>query len=250
MRWWLAAACALRLTAADDLGEIAPDRPGMTDPPGVLRRGIYQTELGTTVQWEKEGTVMLTMGTPTFRIGVGRQMELRFGGDGLSARRTNRAVVGHSDFSMGIKRRVWSEGRVRPLFSLIPSVSMPVGNRNFTTYAFAPGVKLSLEKGVWGDVGVQGNLCWTAAKDDSGRFAESAQTVSVERDVWMGFGAFGEVYRRKAEHRVGPPQYIVDGGITRGLNQHVVVDVSAGRVVEAGPRGWFIGFGIAFRHVR
>lgn len=237
-------------------GEIAPDRPGMTDPPGVLRRGILQTELGTSVQWERHGeerTVLLTMGTPTLRLGLGGATELRFAGDGMSALRTDygrrrEAVVGHSDYSLGVKRQVWSEGKLRPLFSLIPSVSMPVGNRRFSSYAFAPGVKLSMSKDLWGDVSASGNLCWTASKDDLGRYAESVQTLSIERDVAWGFSAFGEGYRRRSEHRAGVPLYILDGGVTRSLNRNVVVDISAGRVVEAGPQGWFIGFGIAFRH--
>lgn len=256
MKWLLAVVCALPVAGQQEVGDISPDRPGLTDPPGVLQRGILQSELGTTLQWERHGDerlLFLTMGTPNIRLGVGRGTELRFGGDGIdgvrtSRNRTRQSMVGHSDVSMGLKRQVWSESRFRPLFSVIPVVSMPVGNRQFTSYSFVPGVKLSLQKDLPGGFGASGNLSWTSWKDDMGRYAENVQSLSVDHDVGFGFGVFAEGYRRRAQDREGPTQYILDGGVSRAINRHVMVDVSFGRVLESGPHGWFFGFGIAFRN--
>ncbi|MBS1830799.1 MAG: transporter [Acidobacteria bacterium] len=257
MKRFVAVLYAFPLLGQQEIGEISPDRPGMTDPPGVLQRGILQSELGTTMQWERHGEerlLFLTMGTPNIRLGIGHGTELRFGGDGIDGLRTSRnrirsSMVGHSDVSMGLKRQVWSESRWRPLFSVIPAVSMPVGNRQFTNYSFVPGVKLSLAKDLPAGFGASGNLCWTSWKDDMGRYGENVQTLSLDHDVGWGFGAFAEGYRRRAQNREGPTQYILDGGFTHAVNRNVMVDVSFGRVVEAGPHGWFFGFGIAFRNV-
>lgn len=103
MKWIVAVLCVLPLIAVDEIGDISPDRPGMTDPPGVLRRGILQNELGTTLQWERHGEdrlLYLTMGTPGIRLGIGGGTELRFGGEGIdglriSRERVRRSLVGH-----------------------------------------------------------------------------------------------------------------------------------------------------------
>lgn len=150
--------------------------------------------------------------------------------------------------SVGLKKQVWGETRFRPLFSVIPAVTMPVGNRQFTSYSFGPGVKLGMQKDLPGGFGASGNLCWASWKDDLGRYAENVQTLSIDHDVGLGFGVFAEGYRRRAQKREGPTQYIVDGGVTRAINRNVMVAVSFGRVLESGPHGWFFGFGIAFRN--
>lgn len=239
-----------------EVGEIAADRPGFSDPPAVLPRGILHTEFGFASQWERHGDErrwLLTMGSPTVRVGIGRRTEIRFVGDGVSAMRTElgqrqESLFGHSDYNMGVKHRLTTERGARPAITVIPMVSMPVGHRRFSSFAFTPGVRLSMEKGLWAEFGLSGNLGWTSSKDEQGRFPEFMQSLSLDRDLIWGCSGFVEVYRSIAVGRAGVPLYVMDAGVSKKVSRNIAIDISAGKQVESRPDGWFIAVGIVIRH--
>ncbi len=76
-------------SAASDtsnIGDIAPDRPGLGDGSGIVGRGVWQVETGWSFESEhQDGTVLHELALPLalFRVGVTDRFELRVGADGL-----------------------------------------------------------------------------------------------------------------------------------------------------------------------
>lgn len=98
-------------TTQSEDGEFSADRPGFGVPTNVLPRGVVQFETGFTFASEADRNTLcrtLTWGSPLARLGIGTRTEIRFGGDGFLASRTEGdahtdKARGWSDFGVGLR---------------------------------------------------------------------------------------------------------------------------------------------------
>jgi len=241
-------------TQAED-GEFSADRPGFGVSTNVLPRGVVQFETGFTFTSEADRKTLcrtLTWGSPLARLGVGKRTEIRFGGDGFLASRTEGAVHtdsahGWSDFGVGAKIALFEGRALIPAFSLIPTLSLPVGSHAFTRSAIDPGVALSWSMNLPAKFSTGGAIGYASISDGIGRLAQRTYAMSIGHPLRAGFSGYAEVYNVSPAARAGSATWLFDGGVTHALGPNAAFDVEMGRRVLSSTTCWFVSMGFAVR---
>lgn len=231
-----------------ELPEMVADRPDFTESTDVVGRGVIQTENGFTVE-RSQGGSSLAGPELLVRIGLGKRLELRAGGDGFLSERMPGAsmVSGHSDVELGVKVLLFDEGRHRPAISLIPIVSAPLGSAGFSSGGYDPTLKAALEKDLPRGFSLGGNVNFSSLSTPCGRFLQTALGASAGHSLGGGFRGFWEIFGFTPWEKDGSTAGIADTGASRSIGRNAQVDIRIGkRLTSSGP-GWFWGMGVAFR---
>jgi hypothetical protein len=244
-------------SAASDtstIGDIAPDRPGLGDGSGIVGRGVWQIETGWSFESERQdGTVLHELALPLalFRMGVTDRFELRVSADGLlsdtSSSPSSRRTSGRSDVEVGAKLKLLESARTGFELSVLPIVSLPIGSSAFTSGGYDPTVEMAWAQSLPRGFSLSGNVTAASVSEDDHRFTQHILTVSVDRDLPVGWNGFAEAFRASSFGRDGDAVWIVDGGATRRLGRHAQFDISVGRGVTAAAPDWFISAGVSLR---
>lgn len=232
-----------------DAPPIAADRPGLSDPPTVLARGVIQVEIGVTAESAVDATTLVAPQT-VLRMGLGRGVEARIGSDGLvSEVHAHVRHTGRADLTAGLKIRLVRERRGELEIAMIPAVSLPAGSAAFSSGAVDPSLTLAWQHMLPAGLQAGGNVAVSASSDGAGRVWQRGLAGSLGRDLVAGWAAFAEVSGTMPAARAGGGAWTVDAGVTRLIGRHLQLDASAGRSVSAGASAWFVSAGIAVRHV-
>jgi len=242
-------------TPEPEPGEFTADRPGFGVPTQVLPAGVLQFEGGFA--WNSEAGQntsqrTLTWGSPLARFGVGSNTEIRFGGDGFLSSRTvdtGHAVQarGWSDFSLGAKIALYPGHGLWPAFSLIPTISLPLGGPLFTSSAVDPSLTLAWSTNLPAKWSAGGTIGLASVSDGAGRFAQRTQAVSVGRALFAGLNGYVEAYHMSPAARGSDGTWMLDGGMTHALGRNAQLDLEAGRRVVSSTSCWFASLGFAIR---
>lgn len=235
--------------------EFSADRPGFATSPNVLLRGTTQVEGGLTFSVDADGDVRertVTFGNPLLRIGVGRAMELRIGGDGILTRSSDSGshdrTTGWSDLAVGAKFELVDQGRILPAVSLLPSISVPAGYRAFTSSTYDPSFAVIWLKTLPAGLSLGGTFTGASISCERVRHAQYASAISVGIPVPARLAGYIEIYAVSSEGRGGPSTWISDAGISRNLGANLQIDIEAGRRLSPGGTCWFVATGFALRH--
>ncbi|MBI5282212.1 MAG: transporter [Candidatus Solibacter usitatus] len=237
------------------LEPLTPDRPGFSDGVNILSAGVLQLESGFSLSGRTERILMdrtFIGGSPLLRLGIGHRTELRFGGDGfrLSSHRAAGArerAGGASDFSLGAKFGLVPEKGLRPAFTLIPVLSLPVGHRVFTSAGIDPTVKLAWSKTLGESAAAGGNVSVSSLSDSGGRFTQRAVSFQLSRGVWRNWGGFWEAYLVAPSVRGGDRVWTFDTGLSYPIGRNAQFDVSVGQQIVPLARCWFVAAGLVVR---
>ena len=235
---------------------LSPDRPGFTPSTSVLQPGMVQIEGGVTLSIDSDGDVShrtTTFGSPVIRMGMWRFVELRAGGDGLQFVRSadcngHNSTAGWSDLVLGAKVAVLNEGRLVPAISLMPSISMPAGNREFTSSTYDPSLGIAWRKSLPAGMSVGGTVTGTSLADEGVRHALYASALSVGMPLPEQLAGFVEIYVASSDDPGKGPTWISDAGVSRNFGLNLQIDIEAGRRFSHGAPSWFVAAGFALRH--
>jgi hypothetical protein len=242
-----------RTAAAESRDEMAADRPGFSEPPDVISRGTIQIESGLTYSAEGgSGKRAVLGGSPLLRVGIGRRMEVRFGGDGFRRESSGvgagrRPAHGFSDFGAGAKFKLVDEAGARPAVGFSSTLSLPVGRSGFTSGGYDPSFRLSTAKGLPGRLSLGANAGLALITNDNARFAQHLMALSLSRRLSDKVTASWEVYRVRQPDATAP-EWQVGVAIARTIGGNAQVDVQAGRALAGGKPCWFAGYGFAVRN--
>jgi Putative MetA-pathway of phenol degradation len=253
-RLFLSLAAAATL-AAQELPEMDSDRPGFTEPAGVLERGLVQLESGITFFSESSEGVRtrgVIAGSPLVRLGLGARTEMRVEGDGYfsSSARGAQGVErarGTSDFAAGAKVSILAGHSMLPDFSVLPSLSFPVGDAQFSSSGFDPTLKLIWAKDLPGAFNVGWNINFASVSNGQSRVFQRAYSVSVAHDLPLGLGGYSEIFKVSPLVPDGPDNWIFNGGVTHALGSRAQIDVEAGRNFLRATPSWFVAAGFVVR---
>ncbi len=231
------------------------DRPGFGVPTNVISRGAVQFESGFTYASEASPGLShrtFTWGSPLLRTGIGHRTEIRFGGDGFLASRTEDAVHfertgGWSDFNVSAKIALYNGHGLWPALSVIPALTVPVGGKAFTSSGYDPSLTLAWSTNLPAKFSAGGSIGYVSASDGAGRLAQRAMAVSLGHPIFWGLSAYVEAYNLNPPARAAGDLWVFDGGVTHSLGKYAQVDVEAGRRFQAAPPCWQASAGIAVR---
>jgi hypothetical protein len=241
-------AAASTAPAAAELPKMITDRPDFTEATEVVGKGVVQMENGLTVERDK-GRSTLTCPEMLMRIGLSNRLEFRIGGDGFLSELAEGAerVSGYSDVELGMKIRLWDEGRRRPAFSLIPILSIPTGSREFSSGDYDPTLKLALGKDLPRGFALGGNLNLSYLTTPDGRFFQTAYSATVGHKVIKSYSGYWEIFGFAPREKGGSASWIANTGISRSIGKNAQVDVRIGKHLTGESASWFWGVGVAFR---
>ena len=253
----LAFGIAAQTQTSEELQQaFSADRPGFATSTSVLSPGILQLEGGVTFSVDKDGGVghrTFTFGSPLVRMGVWRFVELRVGGDGMELDRStdcngHDTTAGWSDLVVGAKVAVVKEGRLLPAISLLPSVSIPAGNRAFTSSTYDPTLGIAWQKNLPAGMSVGGTLTGTSLSDQRARRAWYASALSVGIPLRKRLAGFVELYATSSDGPGKGSTWVSDAGVSRNFGPNLQIDIEAGRRISYGSPCWFVATGFALRH--
>jgi hypothetical protein len=232
------------------------DRPGFAKSVSVLHPGMVQLEGGVTLSLDSDGdgrNRTMTFGSPMVRMGMWRFMELRAGGDGMQLVRStdcngHRTTTGWSDLVVGAKIAVVDEGRLVPAISLLPSISMPAGNRALSSSTYDPSLDLAWRKNLPGGMSMSGTLTGTSVSEEGVRRASWASAVSVGIPLPERLAGFVEMYAASSSYPGKGSTWVSDAGVSRNFGPNLQIDIEAGRRISYGSPCWFVATGFALRH--
>lgn len=235
---------------------LTSDRPGFSDGVNILPAGLFQLESGFSLSGQSDRNSVdrtFIAGTPTLRLGLGRRLELRFGGDGFRhySHREGQdyeGAAGASDFSAGVKFALASEHGLRPALSLISVTSLPAGDARFTSSGVDPTLKLAWSKTLSESTAASGNVVVSSLTDSGARFTQRAVSFQLSRGLWRNWGGFWEAYLVTPVDRGGDGAWTFDTGVSHPLGRNAQFDVSVGQQIVPLARCWFVGAGLVVRH--
>ena len=239
----------------DELGEFTADRPGFGVPTNVLPRGVVQFENGFSFTSEADGSTRchtLTWGSPLARVGIGKRTEIRFGGHGYLSSNTEGEAYrdsarGWSDFGLGAKIALFEGHGLWPAFSLIPTLSLPLGGAAFSSSAMDPSLVLAWSTNLPAKFSAGGSVGYASISDGAGRLAQRTQAVAVGHALFAGLSGYAEVYNVSPRARSADATWTLDGGMTHGVGRNAAVDVELGRKFVSSTSYWFVSLGFAVR---
>ena len=240
--------------SAQELGELSTERPGFTATSGLVGTGVLQLEQGYSFESAREDASKLaTFSGPqaVVRFGIGAALELRFSTDGYAWQTQElgpmrNEISGSSDYVVGAKLRVLSQGASRPEVSITGGVSLPTRGSPFTSYGHDPSFTLAAYKDLPNKFSLAANANMASISDANGRFFSSGQSLWAARNVGAGLSVFIEAFHTTVG-RIEGSEVAADAGVFRGLGRHAQFDLSAGHTVAGARPAWFVTVGLVLR---
>jgi hypothetical protein len=234
------------------------DRPGLSDPTDVLWVGTIQIETG----FELDGSSSTNGAVETssrqtvlpqvlFRVGVLPRLELRVSADGYASSSENDGIErtvtkGFSDGAISAKIKVLESDTLS--FTILPSLSVPSFDDNFSSGTFDPGVELVFGRGLPLDLDIGVNINGALPTNDTGRFFEASGGVALGRDIVGDLGAYIELFGTYPLDEKAL-DLVLNGGLTYVFENRYQIDVEYGQSLS-NDGDFFFGFGFATRITR
>jgi len=234
---------SVTISVADD---IVTDRPDATESSSVVEPGFYQIEVGWLYGENDVGVEVNTLPGTLVRIGVVDRLELRLGWEGYIDEGSG-GPSGVGDGEVGAKiYMLEAEGNI-PETALLAAISIPVGDREFTTdevdpgFRFAMSYDLSARSAFGTNLGVE----WETDASDS-TLSSFIYTAALGYDLTEIVGAYIEIFGDAGMSASGD-SHSVDGGFTFLLAENFQLDALAGVGITSKADDWFVGAGASLR---
>jgi hypothetical protein len=223
--------------AAQQVPDIATDRPSFSATPSTVDVGVWLGEFGYLYTGNDDGPDKQTLPQALLRYGLADDMELQVNWSGYS-RTDSGGPSGFTDASIGVKIQL-SDRPGATKIAFLATLSVPIGNNQLSSDSFDPAVKLA-----WSHSGIA-DFFGTAA------LASSDSDLTFSNGVGVAF-AVGDRQGLFFEHQMDVPE---NGGTSHGLNSGFTwllsadaqVDFNASVGLNDNASDYTLGFGYARR---
>jgi hypothetical protein len=225
----LCAAPVLAQTSASssDQHPIEPDRPDVTNGAHLVDPGLLQLEMGGV--FTRTSSTAHDVGTPiTARVGVTDWFEFRLSGDGYrSSTEAGATERGLGNVQLAAKVRVLADSKGGGVFSILPSVNLPVASASKGLGSGHADYTVALLTGTdfWSHEHVDVNYGIGSIGAGAGARRFSQHLLSVSANTEVGLAApYLEVYGLSRQDPDGGPFIALDTGAIFTLTPRVAVD--------------------------
>jgi hypothetical protein len=210
-----AAALALLAPAAhaqEDL--INPDRPGIADGSGTLRRGVFQIEAGAERDDQSGSRTLIT--PALFRYGVTDRFELR----------VETAGWAHTDHASGLSPvSVGAKLSLQEGLGVIARVFPPSGSGAFRSHQTAGDLRLAADKSFGEKWAINPNV-GLAFDEDGRRISAGLAALTVQYNLSPRLNVFAD--GGLTANRGGDADLLLDGGTAWIVGRDTQLDASIG----------------------
>ena len=223
--------------------ELATDRPGQSNSPTVVLRGMVQVEAGYL--FSRAGDVdRHDVPSALVRVGLGGRTELRIGHTGISWLEERH---GKGDSELGVKVNLIERGDGwLPELAILSGMSLPTGDDRFSSNGIDPSLAVSFAYELSPRLSLGSNigLAWESSSEESTRDAAIVYTLALSGELTDRVGTFLELF---GDRQITGASASMDGGLTFLLRDLVQLDVYVGRGLRGPADDLFLGMGLSFR---
>ncbi len=229
--------------------KIIGDRLHFTQSALSVPKGTLQLETGYTATVTNNRDTH-DIGEILFRLGVMKQVELRFGiGSWIVENRETGVLHGKDEPSLEMKvqfLQAGGVGKARPDLSIIIGSPIPVGSQDIIESAMQPGSTAAFGWPVTERLDFGINIGFTYAADGTTSFYQFHGSAVFEVSLSDTEGIFLEYYAIYPGSRAGPMYNFIDGGVTWLALPRLQFDLRAGYHVASSENEWYIGIGLVW----
>ncbi len=224
---------------------ISPDRPGEgTNAATVVAPGRFQLESGFYYQHDvnQEGKETTTLLIPNalLRVGLFRNMEVRFGKNYIS----DGEQAGADGWVIGTKIGILQETADAPALALQTQLTLPkTGSKEYRNAYTQPTIVLLASKKVAPFLGITTNL-GVEWQDDDPR-ARYTYGLSFDFSITDALTAFIELYGTMPEKNAD--EHLLDYGLSYRFAPNFQLDMSSGSALSDAATDYFVSMGLAWR---
>jgi hypothetical protein len=230
------------------------DRPDFTEASSTVGLGVAQLEIGYTYTFDDDGpgsTKAHSYPEPLLRYGVVRDwLELRVGWNYADEDLPGPDASGSEDLYLGFKIGLTPQAGCLPEMALIPQMTVPTGDSDFTADRVLPGLNWIYGWELNDFLSTAGSTQFNSSIDDgtSATYTEWAQSwvfgytlcdQLVAYTEWFGLFPHGADTAR--------PENYFNGGFGFLLNNNAQWDIRGGVGLDDAADDYFIGTGLALR---
>lgn len=229
-------AAPVQRAAGQDVQNVDPDRPDVTNGTHIVEVGMLQVEFGGL--YNRSAGSQRDSGTPTsIRVGLSEWLEVRIEGDGfLTSNATGSNQSGIGNVQLGAKLRLWADPGGIPVLSIQPSINLPAASAAKGLGSGQSDYTLTLLTGTdflkRGHVDFNGGAGLIGAGPGLHRFSQYLGSVSTSAEIPGPVTPYVEVYWYSRQDPGGghvcaldtgaiyviTPKLAIDGGFQRGLS--------------------------------
>ncbi|MGP0593531.1 transporter [Nitrospira sp. T9] len=228
---------------------IATDRPTFSLSPATITPGRIQIETGYTFSLEKASPDVKTHNFPEtlVRIGLTETVEFRVEWPTLTYIDNGRDVNGFNDLGLGFKVQVWQQKGFRPRLSFVGRLSIPTGDKDFSSDRVDPLFRTILTYGLDEQVGIFGTVNVGSPTSQGTRFVQVSSSLGLSailRDRLTGFVEYFGLYPRDVAS--GSANFL-QTGVLYQLTYNLQLDARVGGGLTHGSDDFLTGAGISWR---
>src|SRR6185369_2464593 len=192
----LAFACEAH--AQDAREHIEPDQPDVTNGTHIVSGGLTQIEFGGI--YSHDAAAQKTASMPfTIRIGVADWLEARVGADGVLTQQNGATrETGFGNVQLGAKLRLWADPGGVPVFSVLPTINLPMASAANGLGSGDVDLTLALLTGT--DIGSHGRVDFNygigsiGGGAGRGRFVQHLLSTSISAAAGPRWNPYVEVF--------------------------------------------------------
>lgn len=228
---------------------IATDRPTFSLSPATIPKGRIQIETGYTFSLEKASPDVKTHNFPEtlVRIGLTETTELRLEWPTLTYISNGQDVNGFNDLALGFKVQVLQQQGFRPRLSFVGRLSIPTGDKDFSSDRVDPLFRTILTYALNKRVGLFGTVNIGSPTSQGTRFVQVSSSLGLSaaiRDRLTGFVEYFGLYPRDVAS--GSANFL-QTGVLYQLTYNLQLDVRVGGGLTHGSDDLLTGAGISWR---
>lgn len=240
-------------TGGPDLCEpLVTDRPDFTEASSTVGLGVTQFELGYTYTFDNDGlnqTISHSAPESLSRHGIlANWLELRIGWNYFNEEIDSVGVSGNDDLYLGFKIGLTPQQGVLPEMALIPQMTVPTGDDDFTADKVLGGLNWVY---AW-DIGECFSLAGSTQFNESldvtdSNYTEWAQSLAGGVSLTDDVGGYVEWFALLPDVSGVQEEHYLNGGFTVLLTDDILWDIRAGVGLNDEADDYFVGSGISIR---
>ncbi|MBI9070876.1 MAG: transporter [Melioribacteraceae bacterium] len=224
--------------------ELVTDRPDFTESALVVPLHMIQVESGVEYS-DFQSIEEFSYPNALFRIGVGNNLEVRFGLSGW----TNVSVNDNSnnylnDLLFEAKYQITKDDVLFPTAIMLVS-TLPTGDEEVSVESAEIGVKLATGYDINDKLGLGFNLGFISVESGGKREILSLASVAMGIGITDKVSAFIEAYAEVPQNEVWQP--VIDGGFTYLVTSKAQIDLYVGKGLNDYTPDLIIGAGFSFQ---
>jgi hypothetical protein len=136
--------------------------------------------------------------------------------------------AGWSDLGVDAKFAVLKQGQILPGISLMPSISMPAGNRAFTSSTYDRCLAVAWLKTLPAGLSLGGRFTGTRISDEQVRHARYKSATSLGFPAPARSAGYVEIYSVGSVGQGGESTWVADAGTSRQFGAKLQMDIEVG----------------------